>query len=196
MRTLHLHVDDVPELKGNSFYKCSSCIHAKMRQRPFNTTQKRQSSIPHPATHEPHFPGQQFHIDYGFMKGTGFGTQDKDGRTITSIDGYRSYCIIVDRKTRYTWIFLTRTKIPPLQIMATFLQKHGTQETAHRIIRTDQGGELWASQDFRKLALDAGYLLEPTGSGAPFQNGLAERPNQTFGQMVRCLLHSSGLGII
>jgi len=81
-----------------------------------------------------------------------------------------------------------------LQIMATFLQQHGTQETAHRIIRTDQGGELWASQDFRKLALGAGYLLEPTGSGAPFQNGLAERPNQTFGQMVRCLLHSSGLG--
>jgi hypothetical protein len=47
MRTLHLHVDDVPELKGNSFYKCSSCIHAKMRQRPFNTTQNGQSSTPH-----------------------------------------------------------------------------------------------------------------------------------------------------
>jgi hypothetical protein len=47
---------------------------------------------------------------------------------------------------------------------------------------------------FCETIQEAGYLLEPTGAGAPFQNGMAERPNQTLGQMVRCLLHSSGLG--
>ena len=36
--------------------------------------------------------------------------------------------------------------------------------------------------------------MEPTAAGAPFQNGLAERPNQTLGNMVRCLLYSAGLG--
>ena len=44
------------------------------------------------------------------------------------------------------------------------------------------------------MALETGYNLEPTAAGAPFQNGLAERPNQTLGNMVRALLYSAGLG--
>lgn len=192
MRILHLHVDDVPELKGNSFYKCSSCLHGKMKQRPYNTSHKTPTKPSNPTTLT--YCGQSFNIDYGFMKGSGYCTKDEEGRTITSVDGYRAYCIIVDRKSRYTWIFLTKTKAPPLQILTTFLEKHGTTQTTHKTIRTDQGGELWASQEFRQMALDAGYIVEPTGAGAPFQNGMAERPNQTFGQMVRCMLHSSGLG--
>jgi len=112
---------------------------------------------------------------------------------ITSVDSYRAYCLIIDRKSRYTWIFLTKTKTPPLQIISTFLKQHGTTQTTHRTICTNQGGELWASQDFKQVVMDAGYLLEPTGAGDPFQNGMAEHPNQTFGQMVQCMLHSSGL---
>jgi dUTP pyrophosphatase len=38
------------------------------------------------------------------------------------------------------------------------------------------------------------YLLEPTAPDAPSQNGLAERPNQSLGAIVRCLLHAAGLG--
>lgn len=40
---------------------------------------------------------------------------------------------------------------------------------------------------------DCKYLLEPTGAGTPQQNGLAERPNQTLGNMVRCLLSTVNL---
>lgn len=61
-------------------------------------------------------------------------------------------------------------------------------------IRTDQGGELWQSQDFRKTIMEAGYILETTASGTPFQNGLAEHPNQTLATIIRCLLHSANLG--
>ena len=196
MKTIHHHMEHISPLKGNSFYKCASCIHAKMKQRTYNTSNI-SPQLSTPTTQEetnPMLCGQHFSIDYGFMKGTGYCPKDEEGRTITSIDGYRSYCLIVDRQSRYTWIFLTKTKTPPLQMIAKFLQEHGTTQTTHRTIRTDQGGELWASQDFRKTIYDAGYLLEPTGAGAPFQNGMAERPNQTLGQMVRCMLHSSGLG--
>jgi hypothetical protein len=42
--------------------------------------------------------------------------------------------------------------------------------------------------------MNTGYILEPTASGAPFQNGMAEHPNQTLAVMVRCLLHSTNLG--
>ncbi len=42
--------------------------------------------------------------------------------------------------------------------------------------------------------MDTGFILEPTAAGAPFQNGLAERPNQTLAIMARCLLHSANIG--
>jgi hypothetical protein len=128
------------------------------------------------------------------MKGTGYCHKDEEGRTITSLDGYRSYFIIIDKLSRYTWGFLTKTKAPPLKMLEQFLKEHGNKTSTHRTIRTDQGGELWASQDFRQLVMDTGYILEPTASGAPFQNGLAEWPNQTLGTMTRCLLHSANLG--
>jgi hypothetical protein len=70
-------------------------------------------------------------------------------------------------------------------ILKLFLQEHGNPTATHKTIRTDEGGELWANQEFKKTIAAA---------GAPFQNGLAERPNQTLGTMVRCLLHASYLG--
>lgn len=185
MSILHKNVDHVPQLKGNSFYRCASCLHAKSKQRPHNTTlsckNTNSSSIMNDSTTQnetltsedtsmkdttPIQCGQHFNIDFGFMRGSGYCTTDEEGRTITSIDGYRSYCLIIDRLSRYTWVFLTKTK----------------------------GGELWHSQQFQQMAMDSNYILEPTAAGAPFQNGLAERPNQTFGNMVRCLLHSANLG--
>jgi dUTP pyrophosphatase len=138
--------------------------------------------------------GQHFAIDFGFMKGGEFVLQDKEGRTITSIDGYRSYCIIVNRASRYTWVFLTKTKHPPVDLITKFLEQHDNKQVARRTICTDEGGELWNSALFRDAVYNQGYNLEPTAAGAPSQNGLAERPNQTFGNMVRCLLFSAALG--
>lgn len=36
--------------------------------------------------------------------------------------------------------------------------------------------------------------MEPTAPNAAFQNGMAERPNQAYANMVRCLLFTAGLG--
>jgi hypothetical protein len=76
--------------------------------------------------------GQHFTIDFGFMKGSDYVQQDKEGRTITSIDGFRSYCLIIDQASRYTWVFLTKTKHPPppIEIIKTFLQQHGNQQVS------------------------------------------------------------------
>ncbi len=56
------------------------------------------------------------------------------------------------------------------------------------------GGELYGSHAFQQAVCDAGFLIEPTASDASFQNGIAERPNRTFGNMMRSLLHAAGLG--
>ena len=109
------------------------------------------------------------------------------------MDGYNSYLIIVDRATRFTWIFLTKSKIPPIESAKLILEKFKT-EHKHRTVRVDQGSELGRSANFQTMVAKAGFTLETTGSDASAQNGLAERPNQTFGQMMRCLLHSADLG--
>lgn len=88
-------------------------------------------------------PGQWFQMDMGFVRGSGFDSKDEDGRRITSLDGYNSYQIIVDRKTRRTWTFLSKNKVPPMDTIRSFLQKNGCRYSTRKIIRSDQGGELW-----------------------------------------------------
>jgi hypothetical protein len=128
------------------------------------------------------------------MKGTSFCKKDADGHTITSIDGYRSYFLILDTKTRYQWVFLQKTKQPPIDILVNFLKERGHPTAQNRTIRSDKGGELWGSIAFQQAVANAGYVLESTAPDAAFQNGKAERPNRTLGKMVRSLLHSAGLG--
>jgi dUTP pyrophosphatase len=139
-------------------------------------------------------PGQHYHVDFGFMKGSGYCNKDEEGRTITSIDGFRSYFLIIDRKTRYIWLFLTKTKKPPLSIFAQFLKQHGHPTASNRTVRSDRGGELWGSQAFCDTVQQAGYVMAPTAPNAAFQNAKAERPNRNLAKTVRCLLYNANLG--
>ena len=60
--------------------------------------------------------GQYFHTEFGFARGSRYRIKQVKAPTITSIDGFNSYLIIVDRVTRYIWIFLTASKTPPVTI--------------------------------------------------------------------------------
>jgi len=142
----------------------------------------------------PCVPGQHFHVDFGFMKGSGYCKKDEEGHTITSIDGFCSYSLIIDRKTRYIWVFLTKSKKPPLNIFAQFLKEHGHPTVQNRTVRSDKGGELWGSQAFRDTVHQAGYIMDPTAPRAAFQNAKAERQNRNFGKTVQCLLFNANLG--
>jgi len=139
-------------------------------------------------------PGQHFQVNFGFMKGSGYGKMDEEGRTITSIDGFCSYFLIIDRKTRYVWVFLTKTKKPPINIFAQFLKDHGHPTAPNHTVRSDRVGELWGSQAFRDTVQNVGFIMDPTAPRAAFQNAKAERPNRNFGKTVRCLLYNANLG--
>ena len=51
-------------------------------------------------------PGMHFHADFGFVRGSDFRMKTEEGKTVTSIDGKNSYCLIVDRATRYIWVYI------------------------------------------------------------------------------------------
>ncbi len=99
----HKHAEGIPKLKGNNFYKCPACMATKLARRkqpigkpPANTsvstnTQKSEDARKDPQEQQREMKvGQHFSMDFGFIRGKEFQTKDKEGRTITSIDGYNS----------------------------------------------------------------------------------------------------------
>ncbi len=65
-------------------------------------------------------------MDFGYMQAsTSNYTQPNKAtdRVIYSWDGYSSNLLVVDEATRYIWVFLTKLKDPPLDIVAAFLKR-------------------------------------------------------------------------
>jgi hypothetical protein len=81
-----------------------------------------------------------------------------------------------------------------IDTIKTFLSTYGETMSTQSFIRTDKGGELWASHSFQHMVKQMDFILQPTASDASFQNGIAERPNHTLGDMMRSLLMSANLG--
>ena len=185
LQNLHKCVDGVPNLNAHrhNFHKCECCMRGKVKSAPkrktthINTTGR----------------GQIFHMDFGFVRGSAFKAINEKGKIVTSRNGYNSYLIVVDSYTRYTWVYLSSSKHPPLTIVKQFLDRYGIREGSFRQIRCDQGGELAKSSKFREVVQSSGYSIEPTGSDNSSQNGIAERPNRTFGDMMRSMLLNAGL---
>ena len=89
-------------------------------------------------------------MDFGFIKAIDNDTPTKT--LVTSYDGFNSYLLIIEKFTRYIWVFLSQSKSPPIATVDKFLLKHGIprdkQGGLNLVVRTDQGGELSGSDKF------------------------------------------------
>ena len=178
MQNIGSCVDGIPlNIIKHQFHHCDICSEAKVKSKKNKT----------PEIHNTKHIGERFHMDFGFVS-----DKNKWNRIIRSHDGYNSYLLITDIKTRYSWIFLTKNKQPPIQTVSTLLDMHGSKG-GHRTIRTDQGGELASCQAFRNMIMQKNYTLEITGADNSSQNGIAERPHQTLANMVRSALTNADL---
>ncbi len=82
-------------------------------------------------------------------------------RVVSSHDEYMSYLLVIDEASRMAWVFLTKSKDPPIDIVCVFLTLHGHSDGG--CVRTDQGGELASSGAFRDLLMrEFSYSLELT----------------------------------
>ena len=116
-----------------------------------------------------------------------------DGKLVTSVDKYRSYLLVINKASRYSWIFLTRTKQLLVKQVNGLLQKWKGRFT-HCTVTTDQDKELGASVAFKQMLMKNGYVLKTTVTYSSAQNRKAEKPNQDLARIIRCLLYSAGLG--
>lgn len=123
----------------------------------------------------------------------GYTTPNKTlDRVIDSWDGYSSYLLIVDEASQYIWVFLTKSKEPPLDIIDTFLDRFGHRNGGS--IRSDQGGELARSFAYSDMLLRKHkYVVEPTGADSPSQNRVVEIYNAKLAVRTHTLLFGSKL---
>ncbi len=61
-------------------------------------------------------------------------------QVVLSYDGFSSYLIIVDAATRFIWVFLTKSKEPPLDIIKAFMRHFALSDGG--FVCTNQGGKL------------------------------------------------------
>jgi hypothetical protein len=114
-------------------------------------------------------------------------------RVVSSYDGYTSYLLVINEASWYAWVFLTKSKDPPVDILRAFLILHGHPDGG--CIRMYQGGKLASNVAFRDLLLrDFRYTLEPMGADSPSQNRAVKiYKNDKFGIWTCSLLYGTGL---
>jgi hypothetical protein len=138
---------------------------------------------------------RRFYLSFGFMRAStsNFNRPNKTHDWVVhSDDGYTSYLLIIDEASQHVWVFLTKSKEPPLDIIDTFLAKHGHSNGG--CLRTDQGGKLACSSHLMDMVLRrCNYVMEPTGANSPSQHGAIEIYNDKLAICAHMLLYGSGL---
>jgi len=125
-------------------------------------------------------PGESMHMDFAFMP-------------VTSIRGFTSFLSIKDAATNYTWIFLSRNKRPPLDILSFFISILKKEKKIIRYVRVDEDKALANSTAFCKLLLTHNIILQTTGGYASSLNGKSESLNKVAKHTVSTILSSANM---
>ncbi|KAK1684429.1 hypothetical protein QYE76_045277 [Lolium multiflorum] len=103
--------------------------------------------------------------------------------------GGRKYgLVIVDDYSRYSWVFLLKSKDETHREFITFAKKaQRMYESEIKAIRTDNGTE-FKNYSMQEFVDDEGIKHEFSAPYTPQQNGVVERKNRTIIEMARTML--------
>ncbi|KAL0560635.1 hypothetical protein IC582_001044 [Cucumis melo] len=150
--------------------KCSVCIESKFHKKPFKPVEYRTTELL-----------ELIHSDLA------------DFRTTASRGGKNYYVSFVDDYSRFTKIYLIKTKN---EVVSMFVKCKAESENqlGKRIkrLRSDRGGE-YSDKTLKEFCESNGIIHEFTAPYSPQQNGIAERKKRTLKEMMNAMLLSSGL---
>ena len=110
-----------------------------------------------------------------------------------ALGGFKYVCKISDEYTRWTEIYLLKTKDGTLHAFQSYVQSTVIPGGVRvERVRADKGGE-FIGNEFKSYCRQTGILLELASTNTPQQIGLSERVGRTLAAMVRCMLADSGL---
>ena len=91
------------------------------------------------------------------------------------------------------WVFITRGKEPPIDIVNSFLDRYKRTDGNH-YIRMNQGRELARSHAFQELVKNHNYVLKRTAPDSSFKCGIVGRGHRALANMMRSMLRGANLG--
>ncbi|KAA0058501.1 ty1-copia retrotransposon protein [Cucumis melo var. makuwa] len=150
--------------------KCPICIESKFHKKPFKPVEYRTTELL-----------ELIHSDLA------------DFRTTTSRGSKNYYVSFVDDYSRFTKIYLIKTKNEAVSMFLKF-KAESENQLGKRIkrLRSDRGGE-YSDKTLKEFCESNGIIHEFTAPYSPQQNGIAERKNRTLKEMMNAMLLSSGL---
>ncbi|KAK1645576.1 hypothetical protein QYE76_063381, partial [Lolium multiflorum] len=105
-----------------------------------------------------------------------------------TLGGSKYGLVIVDDYSRYSWVFLLKTKDETHREFITFTKKaQRMYESEIKAIRTDNGTE-FKNYTMQEFVDDEGIKHEFSAPYTPQQNGVVERKNRTIIEMSRTML--------
>jgi hypothetical protein len=84
-------------------------------------------------------------MDFGFIRASSVDYSQPHVPSdciVESYDGYNSYLLIVDDNSTMSWVFLTKSKSLPIELVRLFLGTFGQDHSFGGFIWCDQVGEL------------------------------------------------------
>ncbi|KAK1615920.1 hypothetical protein QYE76_021437 [Lolium multiflorum] len=108
-----------------------------------------------------------------------------------TLGGSKYGMVIVDDYSRYSWVFLVKSKDETYREFIIFAKKaQRMYESEINAIRTDNGTE-FKSYTMQEFVYDEGIKHEFSAPYTPQQNGVVERKNRTIIEMARTMLSES-----
>ncbi|PRQ27363.1 putative RNA-directed DNA polymerase [Rosa chinensis] len=116
--------------------------------------------------------------------------------------GNKYFITFIDDYTRFCHVYLISEKAQALEKFKIYKAEVEKElNTVIKTVRSDRGGEFYGRYTelgqhkgpFALFLQEQGIQAHYTTPGTPEQNGVAERRNRTFMNMVRCMMCTSGL---
>ena len=112
---------------------------------------------------------------------------------ILTRDGNRYFITLIDDSSRFTYVYLLKHKEDAFNVFKVYkVEVENQLGKKIKIIRSDRGGEYF-SNEFIVFCEDHGIIHECSAPHTPEQNGLAERKNRTFLEMINAKLLNAEL---
>jgi len=107
--------------------------------------------------------------------------------------GNRYFITFIDDCSRFTHVYLLKHKDDAFNAFKTYKAEVENQlSTTIKVLRSDRGGEYF-SAEFDAYYEEYGIIHECSAPHTPQQNGMDERKNRTYQEMINAMLMHSEL---